>query len=349
MYIRIIPTTPVLPLTPNEYPDNQQESGVLSQCPRIDLRTVNNQDEITEFLIRLFAYYFDIPASFIHPQSRIVDDIERFVWAKELGVDIENVTYGRIFCDKDSDGKAIGGMEDRGMMIAMMYLSDFSDLIGIKEVDLASKDTFEAERDEFGSYYDCNTVEDLSALIYSVCKKAQSVLISKGEISSMSLKIKHHAVGAISAFHPGYSQKENQQRNKHLMSRLMYLGYHAVELNDYFLKSSNLTKVSQSCHFVASRLNGSDNNKLKEDLVALGKEYEQWFIFSKGFGQEAEIISIKGNETLKIDYVSNVNDFIRKNENQLYFFSHVTSRMGKWLASAMMKNHWSEINVEGDF
>lgn len=350
MYIRIMPTTPVLPLTPNEYPDDQHESEVLAQCPRIDLRTVNHQEEITEFLIRLFAYYFDIPASFIHPQSRIVDDIERYVWAKELGVDIENVTYGHIFCDKDSDGRVIGGIEDRGMMIAMMYLTDFSDLIGIEEVDLASIATFEADRDKFGCYYECNTIAELSTLLYSVCKEAQNVLLRKGCISSISRKLKNHSVGAITAFSPGYSPKENSQRNQHLLAKLMYLGYQAIELNDYFIKNSCLSddsKVSKSCYFVVNPKKGNDQGKLKTDLIELGKEYEQSMVLSKAFDHDAEIIFTNDDKNTGSFHLSNVDSFIRKNENHLYIFSDATTIMGKWFASSVMKKHWSEVNVGG--
>ncbi len=167
IYIKITPTKPVLPLMPDDF-NEQQEKEVLANCPKIDLRTVKNKESITEFLIELFSYYYDIPKNFIHPQSDIVNDIERYVWARELGVSFEGVTYGRVFCSEDDNGNAIGGIEDRGMMIAMLYMTDFSKLVGIELVDNEEQATFCAEEHEFTSYYECDTISDLSDLIYSV-------------------------------------------------------------------------------------------------------------------------------------------------------------------------------------
>jgi len=66
---------------------------------------------------------------------------------------------------------ASGGLEDRGMMIAMFYMTDLSDLLGLHEVDNKNEATFIAEENEFGSYFDCETINELSTLIYSVCNK----------------------------------------------------------------------------------------------------------------------------------------------------------------------------------
>ncbi len=81
------------------------------------------------------------------------------------------MTYGRIFCGKDEEGNAVGGMEDRGIMIATMFMTDFSNLIGIKEVGSAADATIEARDDEFGSYFECVTITELADLVYSVCGK----------------------------------------------------------------------------------------------------------------------------------------------------------------------------------
>ena len=167
IYIKVTPTKPVLPLMPDDF-NEQQEKEVLANCPKIDLRTVKNKESITEFLIELFSYYYDIPKNLIHPKSDLVNDIERYLWARELGVSFEDVTYGRVFCGEDDNGNAIGGIEDRGMMIAILYMTDFSKLVGIELVDNEDQATFCAEEHEFASYYECDTISDLSDLIYSV-------------------------------------------------------------------------------------------------------------------------------------------------------------------------------------
>ncbi|CAM4206571.1 hypothetical protein [Vibrio neonatus] len=171
MYIKIVPTSPVLPQMLDDDLSEKEERLLLTKCPTIHLSATTSHEHITTFLIELFAYYFELPQDKIKPDSDLVDDIERMVWARELGVSFENVTYGRIFCSRDEDGNAVGGMEDRGIIIAMMFMLDFSDLVGIKEVDNAVDATFEAMDDEFGNYNDCATINDLSDLIYSVCRR----------------------------------------------------------------------------------------------------------------------------------------------------------------------------------
>ncbi|ABM04197.1 hypothetical protein Ping_2466 [Psychromonas ingrahamii 37] len=171
MFIKLSPSNTVLPLTFEDDLNTQQEAELLAQCPTIDLTQVSSKEQVTQHLIDLFAYYFQLPTELINEQSDIVNDIERYVWARDLGVTFEDVTYGRIFCGNDNEGNLTGGIEDRGIMIATMYMTDFPDLIGIKVIDDRQNATFEAEDDEFGSYYDCNTVNELSTLVFSVCKK----------------------------------------------------------------------------------------------------------------------------------------------------------------------------------
>lgn len=175
LYIKISPTSPVLPQTLDADLTQEKELAILATCPTIYLSATTSHQKITDFLIDLFAYYFELPKEKINAQSDLVDDIEGQVWARELGVSFGDVTYGRIFCGKDDEGNVAGGMEDRGIMIAMMFMTDFSDLVGIKEVDNAADATFEAMDDEFGSYYDCATISDLADLIYSVCVKLNQI------------------------------------------------------------------------------------------------------------------------------------------------------------------------------
>ncbi|WP_274026685.1 hypothetical protein [Vibrio parahaemolyticus] len=175
LYIKISPTSPVLPQTLEDDLTQEQERAILASCPTIYLSATTSHQQISNFLIDLFAYYFELPKEKINAKSDLVDDIERQVWARELGVSFEDVTYGRIFCSKDEEGNVAGGMEDRGIMIATMFMLDFSDLIGIKEVSNAIEATFEAQDDEFGSYYDCQTIADLADLIFTVCEKLSQI------------------------------------------------------------------------------------------------------------------------------------------------------------------------------
>ncbi|MCL1067229.1 hypothetical protein L2735_10460 [Shewanella olleyana] len=171
IYIKISPTSPVLPLFSEGVLTKEKELEVLSQCPRIHLSAATSYQQVTLFLIELLSYYFCIPKGNITEQSGLVDDIERLVWAKELSVSFEDVNYGRVFCGKDKEGNPVGGIEDKGMIISMMYMTDFSQLVGINVVNDVSQSTFEALDNDFGNYYECETVGELAELVYSVCKK----------------------------------------------------------------------------------------------------------------------------------------------------------------------------------
>lgn len=179
MFIKISKTTPVLPLFVDDALTEKQETQLLAKCPIIDLNFIEHKEQITHFLILLFAYYFDLSSDNINAEHSLVDDIERQIWAKELGVDVDDVTYGKLFCGKGEDGNAIGGLEDRGMILATFFMLDFADLIGLKETEEKSEATFEADDDEFGSYYDCENINELATLIFLVCEKLTLVKNTK--------------------------------------------------------------------------------------------------------------------------------------------------------------------------
>ena len=171
MFVNVSLSTQVLSIFYDETLSSDEQNDLIAKCPTIDLHTVRHKGQILDYLISLFAYYFQIPQHLIHGNSDMVDDLERHVWARELDVSFENVTYGRLLCSKDDDGNIIGGLEDRGMIIGMMYMMDFAQMIGIKIVEDPMEATFEAAQDDFGSYYDCGTIDDLTNLIFSVCEK----------------------------------------------------------------------------------------------------------------------------------------------------------------------------------
>ena len=174
MYLKISDSKPVLPLFDDEQLTAQQEATLIAKCPRINLHSIEYKQQINDFLISLFAYYFSLPEASITAEQSIVDDIERRIWAKELGVDAQDLSYGRIFCSTDEHGNTTGGLEDRGLIIAFFYMTELPDLLGLHVVDNKDEATFAADEDEFGSYYDCDTINALSTLIFSVCEKLQS-------------------------------------------------------------------------------------------------------------------------------------------------------------------------------
>jgi len=168
MYIKVQRSTPILPFDHDDL-NEQQESEFLEKCPIIDLRLVSDQSEVETFLIDLFAYYFQLPKANISADADLLDNIERQVWAKELDVPYDDVTYGRIFCGKNEHGELVGGMSDKGIIMATLFMFDFGDAVGINTSDVSNDDnTFDVGADDFANYSDCANIKELSQLLFSV-------------------------------------------------------------------------------------------------------------------------------------------------------------------------------------
>lgn len=101
--------------------------------------------------------------------------------------------------------------------------------------------------------------------------------------SSLSRVYRHnenHDCGAITAFRGSYTKKENAQRNKSLMSKLLMKGYSLTKVSGRYLEDDN-TPVVEISFFV---VDVKDKGNIKEDLFELGKEFDQdsVFILPKG-------------------------------------------------------------------
>ncbi|PKG38931.1 hypothetical protein [Psychromonas sp. Urea-02u-13] len=173
MLIKLTSSTPDLPFAEDDLLNEEQVQALLAQCPTINLKAVQNKQQITQFLVELFTYYFGLNTNNISPENCLVDNIERQIWAKELDVAFEDVTYAKVFCSKDEEGKTTGGLEDRGMILTTFFMFDFADLIGLHIVNNEEEATLKIDENEFKSYYDCKNINELSTLLFSVCKEYQ--------------------------------------------------------------------------------------------------------------------------------------------------------------------------------
>ena len=113
-------------------------------------------------------------------------------------------------------------------------------------------------------------------------KKFQTYL----EESSLSRLWRHsqeHDYGTITAFRYApncgegtpYTKKENLQRNKSLLAKLRSKGYGVTSIKGSYIENygkPTAREVGENSFFVADM---QDKGKLKKDLLALGKEFEQ--------------------------------------------------------------------------
>ena len=174
MHILVTKSSPVLPFSADNL-TARDEQKILANSPVIDLRMQPTEQEVFSFIQALFSYYFQISKEIITRQSSLLDDIEKAAWARELEIPVEEVTYGRILCSKDQQGNMVGGLSDKGLLMTSLFMFDLSSALGIHKVADASKATFEVRQDEFKSYADCHTVQDLVDLIGQVIEKLESI------------------------------------------------------------------------------------------------------------------------------------------------------------------------------
>lgn len=115
--------------------------------------------------------------------------------------------------------------------------------------------------------------------------------------SSLSRVYKHyqkHDTGTISAFRYArdcgngkqYTVSENLQRSAVLKAKLLKLGYGVTKIKGTYIENygkENAREVDEESYFV---VDSKDGGKLRQDLIALGGEFDQDSItFSKADGE----------------------------------------------------------------
>jgi len=129
--------------------------------------------------------------------------------------------------------------------------------------------------------------------------------------TSLSRLFKHmnlHDTGIITAYRveefddsgnkiKTYTKKENQQRNKDLLPVLKSLGYDVISIQGTYIEnfgSQNAKESSEHSFFVVDK---NDNDKLRKNLIKLGKHFNQdSIIFIPQSGRKGQLIGTKDDE-----------------------------------------------------
>lgn len=111
-------------------------SYIQGQCPTIEFGIKQSRNQISSYVKKLIEFFFDISEQIITEQAHLVDDIERFYWAKELDVAVKDVTYGKLFCSPNACGELTGGISDRGLAMYLFLSFDLPDAVGIEGSEL---------------------------------------------------------------------------------------------------------------------------------------------------------------------------------------------------------------------
>ncbi|CAM4449865.1 hypothetical protein [Vibrio agarivorans] len=166
-YLKVSRPRPCVPYIGYDGLDLTDEE-LQQKCPLIRFTQVTDVKRLETYLIDFFAFYYNIDASLLTRESGLVDDVERYVWAQELDLPFEEVTYGRIGCGQDDDGNVVGGISDRGLIMFMFLQFDLESLFGIRAVKEPSKANLVVEPEEVpGHLCDCETIADLAAFMFA--------------------------------------------------------------------------------------------------------------------------------------------------------------------------------------
>ena len=131
IYVKVEPSIPILPFNDADELSPAEEAKQLAESPIIDLKLTSSRSEIIVHLRALIAHYFQLPFKLVTPEADLVDEVERHVWARELGVDFEDVSYGRIFSSEDNTGNLVGGISDRGLLMSCFMMMDLVHGVGV--------------------------------------------------------------------------------------------------------------------------------------------------------------------------------------------------------------------------
>lgn len=183
--------------------------------------------------------------------------------------------------------------------------------------------------------------------------------LTEKSLSRIHSKLQSSATGAITAYRGEFNHRENRQRNRSLLSKLMAKGYSVTSINGSYIEnygSDDAKEVSEHSFFVSSKTEGNDNGELENLLVQLGKEFDQDSILSIPFGEQACLIGTSDRDNsfpelgVKVHVGSfrggKAGEFMSKVRNNSFIFEDIEQSQtinGKWGTSAVAKQNWRDI------
>lgn len=101
--------------------------------------------------------------------------------------------------------------------------------------------------------------------------------ITESSLSRIHSKLSGGTVGTITAYRSEFNKRENQQRNRSLVAKLMHKGYSVTAVRGSYIEnygSEDEKEVSEHSFMVAPR-DEKTAATLEADLIALGQEFDQ--------------------------------------------------------------------------
>jgi len=157
-------------------------------------------------------------------------------------------------------------------------------------------------------------------------KEWNEFLLSESGLSRLLGHIQEHDSAIISAFRNEYSNEENYERSRKLKAQLLSQGYGVTKIKGSYIENFDTPEaieVVEQSLFVSNR---SDDDKFKNNLASLGKEYEQdSVLFIPKDGKGAYLYGTReGNDFPPLDQTIEVGNIKMGEESE--FMSRVKGR-----------------------
>jgi hypothetical protein len=102
-------------------------------------------------------------------------------------------------------------------------------------------------------------------------------IVNESGLSRLRNKMESNVTGCITAYRSEFTKRENQQRNKSLVAKLMSAGYSVTAVKGSYIEnygSDDEKEVSEHSFFVAPRT-PEQNHTLEHDLINMGELFDQ--------------------------------------------------------------------------
>lgn len=243
MFLKINKTEQMLPFYGVALRTDAEEALLLKKCPTMTPLRITSKKQVTDFLCNIFAWYFALPLKHVLPEMDLVNVIERHVWANEMGTSFDDVSYGRIFCGKDENNNTTGGIEDKGIIMWTFLQCDLPLLVGIHNLNKKTEEKaildskinhdfiLEVGDDEFEDFDECENIEQLSTLIFSICEKINTVKRKTQQNKSKRI----HSFSLICRGKDQFIQAQEQSNNISLQEACRRL-----QVNEQYLFDMNI-------------------------------------------------------------------------------------------------------------
>lgn len=194
-------------------------------------------------------------------------------------------------------------------------------------------------------------------------------ILVEASLNRIYQKTKNYAVGAVTAFRGDKTKAENKANNKKVMAYLINKNYSVIKVKGSYwenFQKPTQREVGEESFFVANHeIEGDDGGQLENDLIKLGRLYDQDSILSVPFGEKGYLYGTSKRDDGFPDYNQKV--VVGKpvfGDAKGEFFSRVKGRKfafesanevgkpmtynGKWALTLLAKNVAEEIRENED-